>query len=326
MYNTCQKDRQGVVLEMEKRLLGKTGMQVSVVGFGSYKMSGKPGGSTIKEVERLIGSVLDAGVNVIDTAECYGESEELIGRAIGHHRGNMYLFTKCGHAAGLDLPDWSPRLLEQSIERSLQRLRTDHLDLVQLHSCSRELLQQGEVIEVLQRARAAGKTRYIGYSGDWRAALFAVKCGAFDVLQTSVNLADQESIELTVPQARARQMGVIAKRSLANTAWKSRQDPSDSAVAIYSQRLDALNYDFLKGSLDGATRMALRFTLSVPGVDMALIGSTNPEHWQHNTALIAAGSGSLSQAEFEAIRARWKRVTWWRHYLPKRQIGWHGWV
>ena len=78
---------------MEKRLLGKTDMRVSVVGFGSYKMSGKPGGSTIKEVERLIGSVLDAGVNVIDTAECYGESEELIGRAIGHHRGNMYLFT-----------------------------------------------------------------------------------------------------------------------------------------------------------------------------------------------------------------------------------------
>ena len=128
-----------------------------------------------------------------------------------------------------------------------------------------------------------------------------MKCGAFDVLQTSVNLADQECIELTLPQARARQMGVIAKRSLANTAWKSRQDPSDSAVAIYSKRLGALNYDFLKGSLDGATSMALRFTLSVPGVDMALIGSTNPEHWQRNMALLAegSGSGSLSQGEFD---------------------------
>jgi aryl-alcohol dehydrogenase-like predicted oxidoreductase len=311
---------------MEKRLLGKTDMLVSVIGFGSYKMTRKPGGSTIKEVERLLGSVVDAGVNVIDTAECYGESEELLGRARGHHRGNLYVFTKCGHAAGFDLPDWSPRLLEHSIERSLQRLRTDHLDLVQLHSCSRQLLQQGEVIEVLKRARDAGKTRYLGYSGDWQAALFAIQCGAFDVLQTSVNLADQESIELTLPQAKARQMGVIAKRSLANTAWKSRQDPSDSAVAIYSQRLDRLNYDFLRGSLDAATSMALRFTLSVPGVDMALIGSTSPEHWQHNTALLAAGSGSLSQAEFEAIRGRWKRVTWWRHSVPKRHMGWHGWV
>ncbi len=311
---------------MEKRLLGKTDMRVSVVGFGSYKMSRKPGGSSIKEVERLLGSVVDAGVNVIDTAECYEDSEELLGRVLGHRRADLYLFTKCGHAAGLDLPDWSPRLLERSLVRSLQRLRTDHLDLLQLHSCSRQLLQQGEVIEILQRARDAGKTRYIGYSGDWRDALFAVQCGAFDVLQTSVNLADQESIELALPQARARQMGVIAKRSLANTAWKSRQDPSDSAVAIYSQRLDRLNYDFLKGSLDEAALMALRFTLSVPGVDVALIGSTSPEHWQHNTTLLAAGSGALTQAEFEAIRGRWKRVTWWRRYVPKRRIGWHGWV
>ncbi len=309
---------------MEKRPLGKTDMQVSPLGFGSYKMSGKPGGSTVKEVDRLLGSVLDAGVNVIDTAECYGQSEELIGRAIGHRRRDFYLFTKCGHAAGLDLPDWSRPLLEQSIERSLHRLRTDHLDLVQLHSCSRELLRRGEVIEVLQRARAAGKTRYIGYSGDWCAALFAIRCGAFDVLQTSLNIADQETIELTLPQARAREMGIIAKRSLANTAWISRQGLADSAVAIYSKRLGMLNYDFLKGPLDIATSIALRFTLCVPGVDIVLIGSTSPEHWRHNASLLAAGP--LPLAQFEAIRARWKRLTWWRQWLPQRRIGWHGWI
>lgn len=309
---------------MEKRLFGKTDMQVSMLGFGSYKMSGKQGGSTVEEVDRLPGWVLDAGVNVIDTAECYRQGEELIGRAVGHRRGDFYLFTKCGHAAGLDQPDWSPHLLEQSIERSLRRLRTDHLDLVQLHSCSRELLRRGEVIEVLQRARDVGKTRYIGYSGDWRAALYAVMCGAFDVLQTSVNIADQESIELTLPKARARQMGIVAKHSLADTAWKSLQDPADSAVSIYSKRLTALNYDFLTGDLDAAASIALRFTLSVPGVDIALVGSTNPEHWRHNAALLAAGP--LPQAQFEAIRAHWRKVTWWRQRLPSRRIGWHGWV
>ena len=190
---------------------------------------------------------------------------------------------------------------------------------MQLHSCSRELLRRGDVIEVLQRARDTGKTRYIGYSGDWHAARYATMCGAFDVLQTSVNIADQECIEFTLPQAKARQMGIIAKRSLANIAWKSRQDPTDAAVSIYNERLTTLNYDFLKGDPDAAAGLPLRFTLSVPEVDIALVGSTNHEHWRQNVALLAAGL--LPQTQFEAIRARWRMVTWWRRRLPSRQRG-----
>jgi len=307
---------------MEKRPFGRTGMQVSVLGFGSYKMSGKAGGSTVEEVSRLLGQALDAGMNVIDTAECYGRGEELIGQAVGHRRSDYYLFTKCGHAAGFDLPDWSPRLLEHNIERSLQRLRTDHLDLVQLHSCSWDLLRQGEVIEVLQRARDAGKTRYIGYSGDRRAALYAVTCGAFDVLQISVNIADQESIDDTIPRARERGMGVIAKRSVANASWRTGQEPTDPIDQRYWKRLKVLNYDFLTSDPKAAGSIALRFTLSVPGVDVALVGTTNPEHLQQNLALLTAGP--LPKAQFESIRKRWKAVTWWRQLLPGSRVGWRG--
>src|SRR4029077_11975608 len=107
---------------------------------------------------------------------------------------------------------WDVRLLEQSIERSLQRLRTDYVDLIQLHTCSEELLRQGDVIAVLQRARDAGKARFIGYSGDREAARYAVECGAFDTLQTSISIADQQAIELTLPVARERNLGVIVKR------------------------------------------------------------------------------------------------------------------
>ena len=89
---------------MEKHAFGKSGIQVSALGFGSYKMSGKTGGATVAEVSQLLGSALDAGVNVIDTAECYGQAEELIGQAVSHRRSDYYLFTKCGHTSGCPIP------------------------------------------------------------------------------------------------------------------------------------------------------------------------------------------------------------------------------
>ena len=96
---------------------------------------------------------------------------------------DFYLFSKCGHAAGINLPDWDPKLLEQSIDRSLRRLKTDHLDLIQLHSCSLEQLQTGDVLAPWASALALGKTRFIGYSGDDQAARYAVDSGVFDTLQ-----------------------------------------------------------------------------------------------------------------------------------------------
>src|SRR6266568_2920282 len=111
-------------------------------------------------------------------------------------------------------------------------------------------LRKGEVIEALQTARGRGYTRYIGYSGDSRAAHFAVECGAFDTVQTSISIADQEAINLTVPLARERKMGVIAKRPIANAAWKTGHRPVDSYHHEYWERLRKLNYDFLHGDLE----------------------------------------------------------------------------
>jgi hypothetical protein len=109
-------------------------MAVSILGFGGAEIGyGRAAQAT---VDRLLGEALDTGLNVIDTAACYLASEALIGRAVAHRRQDVYLLTKCGHARELSLPDWDPRLLTRSIERSLQRLRTDAVDAVQLHSCA----------------------------------------------------------------------------------------------------------------------------------------------------------------------------------------------
>ncbi|HEX4210012.1 MAG TPA: aldo/keto reductase, partial [Candidatus Binataceae bacterium] len=114
---------------MEKRKLGRTGLEVSVLGFGASEIGYQ--GVPPATVSRLLNSALDAGLNLVDTAACYANSEELIGAAIGARRAEYYLMTKCGHAAGLPLPDWTPQLITRSIEQSLRRLRTDYVDVVQ---------------------------------------------------------------------------------------------------------------------------------------------------------------------------------------------------
>jgi len=290
---------------MEKRRLGRTGLRVSALGFGGSEIGYQ--GVAPNVVERLIGSALDAGLNVIDTAACYDSSEELIGRAAGNRRKDFYLFTKCGHASGLDCADWTPELIEKSIERSLKRLRTDYLDLVQFHSCEEETLRRGDVTAALQRARDKGMTRYIGYSGDGAAALHAVRCGAFDTLQTSVNIADQEAIDLLLPEAISRDIGVIAKRPIANAAWIGGWwSAIDTYAQPYRRRLRRLRYDFLKLPANESIAIALRFTLSAAGVHTAIIGTTKPSRWEQNAAL--AGRGPLTPSEFEAIRAHWREI------------------
>src|SRR5437764_7420110 len=272
---------------MEKRRLGKTDMEVSVLGFGGSEIGYEHASS--ETVAELLNSALDAGLNVIDTAECYYNSEELVGQTVSDRRKEFYLFTKCGHPHGMESgANWSKDSILKSIERSLDRLKTDRLDLVQLHSCPESTLGKGEVIDALQTARERGYTRYIGYSGDSRAAHFAVECGAFDTLQTSISIDDQEAIDLTLPLARKKQMGVIAKRPIANAAWKTGHRPMKSYHHQYWERLRKLHYDFIDDfTIEESVAKALRFTLTVPGVHTAIVGTKKPERWQENVKMVA---------------------------------------
>jgi aryl-alcohol dehydrogenase-like predicted oxidoreductase len=295
---------------MEKRRLGKSDMEVSVLGFGGSEIGYER--ASAETVAELLNSALDAGLNVIDTAECYYNSEELVGEAVSNRRNDFYLFTKCGHPHGMESgANWSKASILESAERSLKRLKTDRLDLLQLHSCSEAELAKGEVIDALQTARDKGYTRYIGYSGDSHAAYFAAECGAFDTLQTSINIADQEAIDLTLSLAREKQIGVIAKRPIANAAWKTGHRPIDSYHHEYWERLRKLSYNFLHGDMNKSISIALRFTLSLPGVHTAIVGTKKPARWRENARLLEAGP--LSEKEFAAIRERWEECaprTW----------------
>jgi aryl-alcohol dehydrogenase-like predicted oxidoreductase len=286
---------------METRQFGKTDMRVGVLGFGGAEIGFEQ--ASPEDVATLLTSAFDAGLNVIDTAECYLASEELIGQTVSDRRKRYFLFTKCGHPEHPGVGDWRKKSLLDSIVRSLLRLKTDRVDLIHLHTCSEEELRKGEVIAALDEAREKGYTRYIGYSA---AARYAIETGVFDSLQTSVNIADQEALELTLPLARERNMAVIAKRPIANAVWRYAEKPANSYHVDYWERLQKLNYDFLKGDPKQAASIALRFTLSVPGVHTAIVGTKNPRRWQENAGLLKAGP--LPREQFEAIRARWKQV------------------
>jgi aryl-alcohol dehydrogenase-like predicted oxidoreductase len=315
-------------IAMEMRTFGGTGMQVGVLGFGAGEIGSE--NTPYPIVDRILGEALDAGLNVIDTAPLYSDSEEKLGRALSGRRDRFLLFTKCGRRlpgkgswTGFRLraerkfrrwrdkadppefqsPEWHPRVLEWNIEQSLKRLKTDRIDLIQLHSCSEETLRHGAVIEVLEKAREAGKVRHIGYSGDGKAALYAVRCGHFASLQTSINIADQEALALTVPLARKQGMGVIAKRPIANVLWKIPR-PQNRYYQPYWDRLQELRYDFLEQQ--SALEVAVRFPLSISGVHTMIVGTTNPAHFRQNVEFAAAGL--LDEGQVEAIRTRWKNV------------------
>ena len=283
-------------------------MDVTVLGFGGAGIAGE----SIENIGNLLNSALDAGINIIDTAECYEGGEKSIGNAISKRRDEFLLFTKCGHPRGIGSADWSASSILQSIERSLRRLQTDRIDLIQLHGCSEAVLKKGEAISALEKARERGWVRYLGYSGDGHPARFAVECDAFDALQTSINIADQEAVSQIAPLTRARNIGLIAKRPLANFAWKTGHKPINSYHHQYYERLGKLNFDFLRND-EGSIAIALRFVLSVPGVHTAIVGTTKPERCQENARLLE--SRPLPQNEYNAIRERWDVIA------PKTWIG-----
>jgi hypothetical protein len=272
---------------MEYRQLGKTDLEVSRLGAGLSEIGYRLTLNEEATASRVLNAALDAGINFLDTAACYLISEELIGRTIAHRRPEYILATKCGHVAGgYDGQPWTGQTVTDSIDRSLRRMRTDYLDLVQLHSCDVDVLERGEVIEALQAAQRAGKTRYIGYSGDNEAAAWAVNSGLFDTLQTSFNLTDQWARLHLFPQARERGMGIIIKRPIANAAWGASSSPSPYADE-YFRRAQIMAGD---GPLENAPAnrivLALGFTLAHPEVDTAIVGTHNPAHMRENIRIL----------------------------------------
>ena len=131
---------------MQTTRFGNTGFETSRLGIGLAEVGYELSLKDQKQASAVIHSALDQGINFLDTAACYDLSEELIGNGVADRRDEFFLATKAGHITGESKGDeWTYDTVIESIDRSLIRLKTDHVDLVQLHSCEIDILEQGEV-------------------------------------------------------------------------------------------------------------------------------------------------------------------------------------
>jgi myo-inositol catabolism protein IolS len=217
------------------RRLGKTGLRVSVVGIGTWQFGGEWGKRfTQGEVDRLLRRAGELGINLIDSAECYGDhlSESLIGQAIEGDRERWIIATKFGHKfhGNFERTDhWSPREVVQQLEASLRALRTDYVDLYQFHSGGDEAFDQEELWETLNEQVKKGKVRYLGISISSRDENLYQTEGATDVggsvIQLVYNRLDRRPEQRVLPACREQDLGVLARVPLASGFLSGKYKP-----------------------------------------------------------------------------------------------------
>lgn len=282
------------------RPLGRTGAEVTMLGYGAMELRGAPNGPEISDEEagRLLNELLDAGINLIDTSIDYGRSEELIGRYVSSRRDEYFLASKCACLLG-ELPepppyphDFSAANVRAGVEQSLRRLRTDHLDLVQVHmSPSREQMEAEGTVEEMVRLRDEGKVRLLGMSGTLPNLPEQIEMGVFDVFQIPYSALQREHEEL-ISRAADAGAGVLVRGGAARgTAAEEKNwtvQPIGLGENVAQERWDASGLGEL---LDGMSRMEfiLRFTLSHPGLSSTIVGTSRLDHLRANVEIAAKG-------------------------------------
>jgi len=219
---------------MKYRRLGKTDLTVSVVGIGTWQFGGEWGKSFAQEeVDRLLHRAREHGVNLIDTAECYGDhlSETLIGRAIRGDRASWLLATKFGHRFHRNFErtqHYAAAEVKEQLEASLRALGTDYVDLYQFHSGSNDAFDQPDLWAMLQEQVKLGKIRHIGLSVSPNDNIYQVsKASAAGIrtVQVVYNRLDQQPEEAVLPSCVVQDLGVLARVPLASGLLSGKYRP-----------------------------------------------------------------------------------------------------
>ena len=293
--------------DLPKRKLGRTGLDVTVLGFGAMELRG-PGrrGRPLApgQAQQVLNGVLDAGINFIDTSIDYGESEENIGKYISHRRSEYFLASKCGCLVDPSAAPPGERFthiftrknIVDGVNQSLKRMKTDHLDLVQFHSSpAKQVLEQEGAIQTLLDLKREGKVRFIGSSSTLPNLVDHIKLGVFDAFQIPYSALQREH-EAAIAQASLNGAGTIIRGGVARGVPGAGQGAENIWKLWDRAKLQEL--------LDGMTQMEfmLRFTITHPSLSTTIVGTLNPAHLKDNLA--AVGKGPLPASVYAEAKRR----------------------
>lgn len=308
---------------MNYRPLGQTGLRVSDVGFGAWGIGGTAGDAVAygptddRESLRALRRALDLGVTFYDTAPLYGNgrSEELIGEAFAGRRAAVVLATKVGYLNPAAAQEFTPALVRASLEASLRRLRTDHVDLFQLHDPPMDLLaKSAAILETARALKKEGKTRAVGMTVKSPAdGLRAVREFGAEAVQANFNMIDQRAIASGL-FAACRETGaaVIARTPLCfgflSGAYPlgTRFDPKDHRsrwpvrqVALWAGAYKLFEPVIRRQKGQTNAQVAIRYCLSYPEVATVIPGMLTEAHVDENSA--AGGQGPLEEKDRREI-------------------------
>ncbi len=277
---------------------GNSGFAVLRLGLGGGQI-GEPAVDDHK-AGSLLNRALDLGITLIDTARGYGVSEERIGRHLAGRRKEFILSTKVGYGIS-GFTDWTGDIIPAGVDAALRRMNTNYIDIVHLHSCEKEVLERGDVIEALDRCVRAGKVRVAAYSGENEAMEYAMTRPEFKGFQFSVNVFDQACVDTHLPLAARNGKGVIAKRPIANAPWRFSDRPAGHYCEEYWLRMRQMNLPDYGLPL---SELAIRFAAYSPGVSTCIAGSADIGHIEENLRWVR--SGPLPEEIVADIRNRFK--------------------
>ena len=276
-------------MKLETNEFGNTGLQVTRLGYGAMELSEGPEDLA----NDLLNLVLDSGINFIDTSIDYGDSEKLIGKFISHRRSEFFLASKCGCPVGFEKDHvFTKENITNGINQSLKLLKTDYLDLVQLHNPINNVVEENDVIQTLLDIKKDGKVRFIGTSSFLPFLPDHVAMGVFDTFQIPYSALNREHEKL-ITSASKSGAGTIIRGGVSKGEFGRNREWDNFSKS---------NLDDLLDEGESRTAFLLRFVLSHPHLNTTIVGTKNLEHFKEN--INTANKGKLSEDIYEEAKKR----------------------